>query len=321
MHFQVLAGRMIETAHEFLALTWEILPFFLIGAIAGAALQAAMLRKWSERILGGRGIRPLLAAISAAAILPGCYCATMPMAAGIKDSGAPRIGTVAAFIFMSPLLSPITVALTWAMLGWRMTAARIAASFAGSIALGLIINRFEGWFAAGASASIDTVPPRRADPDCETTSCGEVADACKQVSAASNAKGFAASLGAILRKITPYFLLGMLIAAALSALLPEEAIPGFLGGSSGFWAYVLAAVVGIPLYVCEGEEVPIAYALLASGLGPGPSLTFLLGSVGTCVPTMLMARNIIGRRAAVFYLVFWFVFAIGSGVLFQTFLE
>jgi len=320
MLFQALAGRMIETAHEFMALTWKVLPFFLIGAIAGAALQASLLRKWSERILGGRGIRPLLVAISAAALLPGCSCATMPMAAGIKDAGAPRIGAVAAFIFMSPLLSPITVALTWAMLGWRMTAARIAASFAGSIALGLFINRFEGWFAAVTSASADTVTPRSADPTCETTSCGDAADACAQASAVSITKGFVASLGAILRKITPYFLLGMLIAAALSAILPEEAIPGFLGGSSGFWAYVLAALVGVPLYVCEGEEVPITYALIARGLGPGPSLTFLLGSVGTCVPTMLMARNIIGRRATVFYILYWFAFAIGSGILLQTFL-
>ncbi|MCL5885350.1 MAG: permease [Deltaproteobacteria bacterium] len=320
MHFQAFAGRTIETANEFLALTWKVLPFFLIGAIAGAALQAALLRKWSERILGGRGIRPLLAAICAAALLPGCSCATMPMAAGIKDSGAPRIGTVAAFIFISPLLSPVTVALTWTMLGWRMTAARIAASFAGSIGLGLIINRFEGWFAAGPSTSADTVPPGSADPVCETASCGDAADACAQASAVSISKGFVGSLVVILRSITPYFLLGMLIAAALSALLPEDAIPGFLGGSSGFWAYILAALVGIPLYVCEGEEVPITYALVARGLGPGPALTFLLGSVGTCVPTMLMSRNIIGRRATTFYIAFWFVFAIGAGILLQAFL-
>ena len=320
MQFQALAGRMFETANEFLALTWKVLPFFLIGAVAGAALQAPVLRKWSERVLGGRGLRPLLAAISAAAILPGCSCATMPMAAGIKDSGAPRIGTVAAFIFMSPLLSPVTVALTWAMLGWRMTAARIAASFAGSIALGLFINRFEGWFAAGASTNADAAPLQSADPACETTTCGEVADACAQACPVSVTKGFAANLGAILRSITPYFLLGMLIAAALSALLPEDAIPGFLGGSSGPWAFLLAALVGIPLYVCEGEEVPITFALLSRGLGPGPSLTFLLGSVGTCIPTMLMSKNIIGRRATFSYVVFWFIFAIGSGALFQSFL-
>jgi hypothetical protein len=31
-----------------------------------------------------------------------------------------------------------------------------------------------------------------------------------------------------------------------------------------------------------------------------------------------MSRNIIGRRATVFYIVFWFIFGIGSGVLFQS---
>lgn len=125
------------------------------------------------------------------------------------------------------------------------------------------------------------------------------------------------ALTAILRSITPYFLLGMLIAAALSAVLPEAAIPRFLGGSSGPWAYVLAAAVGIPLYVCEGEEVPITYALLAHGLGKGPGLTFLLGSVGTCVPTMLMARQVLGRRATTCYIVFWLAFAVLAGVVFE----
>lgn len=42
--------------------------------------------------------------------------------------------------------------------------------------------------------------------------------------------------------------------AVLAALVPEHAIPSLLGGSSGARAYALAAVVGIPLYVCEGEE-------------------------------------------------------------------
>jgi uncharacterized membrane protein YraQ (UPF0718 family) len=61
--------------------------------------------------------------------------------------------------------------------------------------------------------------------------------------------------------------------------------------------YALAALAGTPLYVCEGGRGADHFALLRHGLGPGPALTLLLGSVGTCVPTMLMARGIIGRRA------------------------
>lgn len=305
----------ITTMREFFVLMAKVLPFFLLGAIAGAAFQALLSRKWPDRLFGGGGLRPLFAAVSAAALLPGCSCATMPMAAGLKDAGAPRLGTTTAFIFMSPLLSPVTVVLTWAMLGWRMTAARVAASFAGSIALGLFVNRFEDWFSCGRPA----MPERAGTTEGEQPFCGAACDdgpgGCAQESPA--APGFGPALRGILRAVTPYFLLGMLIAAALSALLPEEAIPRFLGGSSGPWAYLLAALAGVPLYVCEGEEVPITFALHSRGLGPGPSLTFLLGSVGTCIPTMLMSRNVIGRRATVGYVVFWFLFAIGSGALFQ----
>lgn len=309
------AAALAATAQEFAHLTWTVLPYFLAGAAGGAALQAFLPRNRSERAVGGRGLRPLLTAVAAAALLPGCSCATMPLAAGLKDAGSPRPGTTAAFIFMSPLLSPVTVVLAWGMLGWKMTAARVAASFAGAIALGLFVNRFEEWFSAVRPALPDRARTSAGgDSGCGAT-CGDGSGGCANGSPAS--PGFVAALLQILRTVVPYFLLGMLIAAALTALLPEEAIPRLLGGSSGPWAYLSAALVGIPLYVCEGEEVPITFALISRGLGIGPSLTFLLGSVGTCIPTMLMSRNVIGGRATCFYVVYWFAFVIGSGALFE----
>ena len=71
-------------------------------------------------------------------------------------------------------------------------------------------------------------------------------------------------------------------------------------------------------YVCEGEEVRLTVGLLAAGLGPGPSLTFLLASVGTCIPTLLMSGGFLGDRATSFYLAFWIAFAIGAGAIYQA---
>jgi len=62
--------------------------------------------------------------------------------------------------------------------------------------------------------------------------------------------------------------------------------------------------------------VPLTYALVARGLGSGPAFTFLLGSVGTCVPTLLMAQRVIGRRATAFYGLFWLAFAVVAGLAF-----
>lgn len=296
-----MLGTVVAFLAAFLWLLVEVLPFFLIGVLTGALVQTYATERIATRLLGGRGLGALGRAVAAGAILPGCSCTTVPMARGLQGTGTVGLGAISAFILVSPLLSPTTVALTWGVLGWEMTAARIVASILGALALGLIIDRFEGWFRGTVPAAAET----------ESACCAN--DCCDP-----EPPTLRASLTDILRETVPYLLLGLGIAALLTTLLPPDAIPRFLGGASGVAAFALAAIVGIPLYTCEGEEVPLTLGLVSVGLGPGPALTFLLGSVGTCIPTALMARGIIGDRALAFYLGWWFLFAIGSGVVFQA---
>jgi uncharacterized membrane protein YraQ (UPF0718 family) len=302
---------LLAVAEQFVELMLTVLPWFAAGTLTAALLETFVPVAWAQRALGGRSGLP--AAVTAGAVLPGCSCTTMPLAAGLSGLPGARVGTLTAFVFVSPLLSPITVLLTLSLLGWEMTTARVLASLGGSLVIGLIINRYESRFrpgrrlsrVAGGSPEADSCCPAACEPtDGELTPrrWGELARNAHR----------------ILRSVVPYFLAGMLVAAVLSALVPEDAVPELLGGSSGVWAFALAAAVGIPLYVCEGEEVPLAVGLLAAGLGPGPSLTFLLGSVGTCVPTLLMSRGILGERATAFYLAFWIAFAISVGAAYQA---
>lgn len=282
-----------------------MLPWFAIGTLSAAIAVAFIPPRWTAATLSGR--RGLPVAITAGAVLPGCSCTTMPLAAGIRGMAGPQIGTLTAFIFVSPLLSPITIALTWSLLGWEMSLARVIAALGGSAVLGLAINRFQARFAA-------PLPPMAgADPSydacCDDGSCTEPGS----VSGSARHR-LLGSLASILRSVTPYFLLGMAVAAVLSTAVPENAIPEVLGDSSGLAAFALAAVVGIPLYVCEGEEVPLTYGLVTAGLGAGPAFTFLLGSVGTCILTLLMSRGIVGPRATHIYLGFWIAFAVLAGL-------
>ncbi len=110
----------------------------------------------------------------------------------------------------------------------------------------------------------------------------------------------------------------MFIASIFTVLIPPGAIPKHIG-SSGAFAYLVAVLVGIPVYICEGEEIPLTLTLLKLGLGGGPAFSFLLGSVGTCIPTMIMAQKIIGKRPVVFYIIYWFIFAVFSGLIFSRF--
>jgi uncharacterized protein len=102
-----------------------------------------------------------------------------------------------------------------------------------------------------------------------------------------------------MRRITPYFAAGIALATLLTTVFPRTN-PQAAGGADGPRAYLLAAVAGIPLYVCQGDEVPLTYAVRATGVGLGPQLTFLLGAVGTCLPTLLTSRGVPSTRVTSF---------------------
>ncbi len=296
---------------SFGSLTLSVLPWLAVGIAAAAVVQTFVPQQWAARALGGRTGLPL--AIAVGALMPGCSRTTMPLVVGLRGMRGLRLGSLTALLFVAPLLSPVTVALTWSVLGWRMTVARVIAALGGSALLGSLINRYEPWFErqrrpliAGGSPELD---------DCCVTSTCDTATGAGDPRAS---RRLAANLWRIVRRVTPYFIAGMALAAAVSTLLPEDAIPKALGGARGIWAYLFAAVAGAPLYVCQGEEVPLTYAVLASGVAPGPALTFLLGAVGMCLPTVVMSRAVLAPRVTYVYVAFWIAFVILAGVTFQS---
>ena len=293
---------------RFGSLALSVLPWLAVGVLTAAAIQAFVPEHWMARLLGGR--RGLAVAIATGALMPGCSRTTMPLAIGLRRMPGQRLGNLTALIFVAPLLSPITITLTWSILGWRMTLARVIASLAGAALLGALINHYERWF----EPQPRPMPIMGAAVDACSTSCCAPIDT---EPAPPPVRRLADNTLRIARRVLLYFVGGIAFAALLSTLIPEDAIPKLVGGSAGPFAYLMAAVAGAPLYVCQGEEVPLTYAVLATGLGSGPALTFLLGSVGMCLPTVIMSRAVLTPRVTYTYVPFWIAFTILSGLVFQ----
>lgn len=292
-------------AFEFLRLTWEVLPWFLAGAAFGAALDVWLKPEFALRHLRG-GWLSLAKASALGMMMPGCACATMPMAEGLRRKGA-DLGTVASFLLASPLGSPHTIVLTWAVLGWQFAAARALAGLAGGMAIGAVFLKLER---SAAWLRIPAPAEEKKSATCSGCACSGGAEGDGEAP-----RKFWPVFVAIIRELGKYFALGMAIASALVVSLPEGFIADHLG-SSGPPAYLLALLIGVPLYVCEGEEIPLTLSFMKLGLGPGPAFTFLLGSVGTCIPTMIMSQKLIGRRGLAVYAAFWLIFALAAGLLF-----
>ena len=288
-------------AAEFLSLTRQVLPYFLAGAALGAALDAYVKPELALRHLRG-GWLSMAKASALGMLLPGCSCATMPLAEGLRRKGA-DLGTVCSFLLASPLVSPQTLVLTYAVLGWKFAAARAAAAFIGAMMIGGLFLRLE------RSGGLPGIPaPEPAKKCCSGCGCSGGEDG-------AGPKKFWPLFADIVKDLGKYFVLGMAIASLLAVALPEGAVMRYIG-SSGPLAYIAAALLGVPLYVCEGEEIPLTLSLLKLGLGPGPAFAFLLGSVGTCIPTMLMSQKLIGRRGLAVYAAWWLAFALAAGLVF-----
>lgn len=272
-----------------------VFPYFLVGIGLGALLESTANFDFIYKLLG-KGKRSILFASLLGGLLPGCACATMPMAEGLIRKGA-KLSTACAFIITSPLLAPQTIILTYALLGPTFTGARVIAGMAGGIGFGLITYFLE------SKQTIEL-------PEDSKIHCSCSPDQIKPT--------FIKSFISIGKKLGSYFLIGLAVASALAVTIPTDVIPNTIGNHPVL-SYFIAAVIGIPIYICEGEEIPITYLLLTLGLAAGPSFTFLLGAVGTCIPTLIFAQKILGKKPMIIYGIYWAIFAPLAGFLFAYF--
>ena len=118
---------------------------------------------------------------------------------------------------------------------------------------------------------------------------------------------------ALPRDIGKALLVGLVLAALISAIIPENYFGPYLGGGIG--AILIMMLVGIPVYVCATASVPVAAALvLQAGVSPGAALAFLLTGPATNAATIVTVWKVMGPRTALIYLGTVAATALASGL-------
>jgi len=74
------------------------------------------------------------------AITPFCSCSTVPITAGLLKGGVP-FGPIMAFLFSSPVLNPIIIALLLSLLGTKATAVYVVVTFLGSMVAAYLLSK------------------------------------------------------------------------------------------------------------------------------------------------------------------------------------
>ncbi|MDE6242545.1 MAG: permease, partial [Muribaculaceae bacterium] len=93
------------------------------------------------------------------------------------------------------------------------------------------------------------------------------------------------SLLFILNEMSPYILLGFLIAGLFHAFIPQRTFARHLSGTG--WKPVLkAAMIGVPLPLCSCGVLPTAIAMRRNGASRAASTSFLVSTPQTGVDSI-----------------------------------
>mgnify|MGYP000442598884 CR=1 FL=1 len=106
------------------------------------------------------------------------------------------------------------------------------------------------------------------------------------------------SLLFMLNEMSPYILLGFLIAGIMHAFIPQRTFTRHLSGR-GLSSVVKAAAIGIPLPLCSCGVLPTAIGMRHSGASKAASTSFLIATPQTGVDSIAATWSLLGPAFAV----------------------
>jgi len=274
---------------EFFGGLWSTLaamsPYLLFGFLVAGVLSVTVSPALVERHLGGRGLGPVVKASLFGIPLPLCSCGVIPVAASLRRHGASR-GATASFLISTPQTGVDSVMITLGLLGPIYAVFRPLAAFVSGVLGGVLVDLFGAAEAGG----------REGGAGAADGSCGAVDSAGPRL-----LRALRYALVTLPRDIGQSLLFGLIVAAAISAVVPADFFALTLG--TGITAMLAMLLLGIPVYVCATASVPIAAAMIAKGVSPGAALVFLMTGPATNAAAIATIWKTLGRRTAGLYLV------------------
>jgi len=112
-------------------------------------------------------------------------------------------------------------------------------------------------------------------------------------------ENFILELWNLTKDMSPYLLLGFLIAGILSVVISPASVEKNLGGK-GLFPIVKASLFGIPLPLCSCGVIPVATSLYKHGANKSATTSFLISTPQTGVDSILITYSLLGPIFAIF---------------------
>jgi len=274
----------------------EMSPFLLFGFFVAGLLSVLVSQAFVQRHLGGGGPWPLIKASIFGVPLPLCSCGVIPVAMSLNKHGASK-GSTISFLLSTPQTGVDSIFVTLSLLGPVFAVFRPLAAFVTGIFGGALVDLLQPHGRARQERA----------PKCEDECCAHTGQPGRLQ------RAFKYGFVTLPRDIAKPMLLGLAVAAVISALVPDDYFADKLGHP--ILAMVVMMFLGIPVYVCATASVPVAAVLMLKGLTPGAALVFLMTGPATNAASFITIWKILGRTTALAYLATVAACALAAGIL------
>lgn len=295
---------MIDILHREFIYLWyyfsiqlnQIFGYWLFGMVIGSVVSVfgkerihSLFSGLKDKRMGVLGIVPacLLGMAS-----PLCMYGTIPIAASFSAKGM-RDDWLAAFMMSSILLNPQLIIYSVA-LGTKALIVRISACFLCGIVAGLLVHVFCRETSFFNFSSIAEVKSRDTDPNILLR--------------------LLKNFGRNVKATWLYFLLGIVLSALFQRYVPTDAFAKLFGNNEGF-GVLMAATIGVPLYMCGGGTIPLLKQWLYDGMSMGSAAAFMLTGPATKITNLGAVKIVLGVRQFIMYLLYVIIFAFITGLI------
>ena len=290
----------MEFAFEFLSELYSVVvdsaPWLLFGFVAAGVIQLFISDDFVASHLGRGRFMPVLKSALLGVPLPICSCGVVPLAVGLRQRGASK-GAALSFMISTPETGIDSILYTSALLDPLMTVMRPISAFISAVAAGVLETFFGGGEKKSGPAPLN-IPTFKGGA---RTIPGMVAEALEY------------GLGTLYYSLSGYLAAGLVVAALISALIPDGFFLQYLG--DGFLGRLAMLAVATPMYICATASTPIAAAMILKGLSPGAALVLLLAGPATNIASISALAGMMGWKTTLRYLLTISVSALFMGWL------
>ena len=274
----------------------QIVPYWALGIVLGSVISVfgkekihKMVVAIQDKHLGLFGLIPAALLVIAS---PLCMYGTIPLAASFSQKGL-RDDYLAAFMMCSVLLNPQLLIYS-AALGPTALTVRFVSCFLCGVVAGLLIRfffmdrsffNFEGF---SERASRDTDP--------------------------NMLMRLLKNIGRNIKATGKWFLLGIFLTALYQRYVPQEAFAALFGKNEGF-GVLMAATIGVPLYVCGGGTILLLQEWLMNGMSMGAAASFMVTGPATKITNLGALKIVLGIRNFILYIAYVIAFSLAAGLL------